>query len=120
MNLKSFSYAFDGLKDLCSGRHKNAMFHLFFTAIVLVLSFLFSLSKEEFLWIILWISLVLAAEAFNTAIEYITDLASPDIHPLAKKTKDMSAAAVLLISFGAFICGIIIFIPKIYTLLAYA
>jgi diacylglycerol kinase len=39
---------------------------------------------------------------------------------LAKKTKDMSAAAVLLISFGAFICGIIIFIPKIYTLLAYA
>ena len=50
---------------------------------------------------------------FNTAIEYLTDLASPDFHPLAGKAKDTAAGAVLIASFGAFFIGVIIFIPKI-------
>ncbi|MCQ2396290.1 MAG: diacylglycerol kinase, partial [Lentisphaeria bacterium] len=36
-------------------------------------------------------------EVLNTAIEDVVDLASPGIHPLAKRAKDLGSAAVLLI-----------------------
>jgi diacylglycerol kinase len=48
----------------------------------------------------------------NTAIEFLTDLASPEFHPLAKKTKDVAAAAVLVASIIAVVIGVIIFVPK--------
>ncbi len=40
--------------------------------------------------------LILAAEAFNTAIERVVDHLSPDHHPLAKAAKDAGSAGVAL------------------------
>jgi diacylglycerol kinase len=59
---------------------------------------------------------VLAAEAFNTAIEFLTDLASPDFHPLAGHAKDVAAAAVLICAIGAVIVGGLILGPYIFAL----
>jgi len=56
--------------------------------------------------------MVLAAEAFNTALENLTDLVSPDHHPLAGKAKDLAAGAVLLTAMCTAIVGTIIFLPK--------
>jgi diacylglycerol kinase (ATP) len=53
------------------------------------------------------------AEAFNTALEFLTDLASPEPHPLAGKAKDVAAGAVLIAAIMAVIIGVIIFLPKI-------
>lgn len=39
---------------------------------------------------------ILIVETINTAIEAVTDKASPERHPLAKKAKDIGSAAVLL------------------------
>ncbi len=39
---------------------------------------------------------VLIAELFNSAIEEIVDLTSPDYHILAKRAKDLGSAAVLI------------------------
>jgi len=61
-------------------------------------------------------ALVLALGAVNTALEYLTDLVSPDRHPLAGKAKDVAAAAVLLAATGAVVVGLIIFLPKMYVL----
>ncbi|MDR2419874.1 MAG: diacylglycerol kinase [Puniceicoccales bacterium] len=68
------------------------------------------------LWRIGWSSLqalltlawgiVLLTEAFNSAIETIVDLVSPQQHILAKKSKDIASAAVFI----AIISGIIVFI----------
>lgn len=58
-------------------------------------------------------ALVFASEALNTALEYLTDLVSPDYHPLAGKAKDAAAAAVLVVAAAAFAVGLIIFLPKI-------
>ena len=58
------------------------------------------------------IVLVIGAELFNTAIETIVDMVSPEKNPKAKLAKDISAAAVLSIAIGAAIIGGIIFIPK--------
>ena len=52
----------------------------------------------------------------NTALEYLTDLVSPNYHPLAGKAKDAAAGAVLIIAIGAAIVGIILFGPKFYQL----
>ena len=53
------------------------------------------------------------AEFFNTAVEYVVDLASPNIHPLAKAAKDTASAGVLMMAILAAIVGIVIFVPKI-------
>ena len=66
-------------------------------------------------FIIFAFSLVLAAEAINTAIEFIVDLVSPDYHPLAGQAKDVAAAAVLFTALGAAIVGMIIFVPKLWS-----
>ncbi len=71
----------------------------------------FSINTTEWCLVTLSIALVLSAEGFNTAIEHLTDLTSPDYHPLAGKAKDVAAGAVLLAAMGAAIIGIIIFSP---------
>lgn len=51
----------------------------------------------------LWL-LLLVAELFNSAIEAIVDLVTPEWHELAKRAKDMAAGAVLLILTAFFAC----------------
>lgn len=114
--LKSFSYAFKGIKDLFVSQ-PNARIHLVLTIVVIAGGFFFQVSRAEWAILVVCISVVLMAEAFNTALEYLTDLVSPDYHELAGKTKDVAAAGVLLVAIGAAICGFIIFWPKILVLL---
>lgn len=112
----SFKYAFQGLKDLFSTQD-NAKIHALMMLLSLLMGWFFSLSATEWCFIIFAISSVLAAEAFNTALEHITDLVSPQHHELAGRTKDVAAAGVLLTALGAAAVGIIIFLPKWYQLL---
>jgi diacylglycerol kinase len=54
-------------------------------------------------------AMVLAAEAMNTALEYLVDLVSPEYNELAGKAKDAAAAAVLILAIAAAIIGLMIF-----------
>lgn len=63
--------------------------------------------------ILLCCTLVLSLEIVNTALEALTDLASPDIHPLAKVAKDAAAGAVLVASFGALLVGLAVLGPPL-------
>jgi len=114
--IDSFRFAFKGLADLFISQ-PNARIHGIATIIALILGGVLGLSKIEWCLIVLCIFAVLAAEAFNTALEYLTDLVSPEYHLLAGKTKDVAAAGVLLTAFGAFIIGTIIYLPKVLTYL---
>ena len=51
------------------------------------------------------------AKLFNTAIEKLVDLVSPERHPVAGQVKDIAAGAVLICAVAAAIIGLIIFIP---------
>lgn len=53
----------------------------------------------------LTIAFVLGMEILNTAVEALVDLASPQIHPLAKAAKDAAAGAVLVAAAGAVAVG---------------
>lgn len=117
LRLKSFKYAWNGLLDLVKTQ-PNAQIHLLITVLVLAAGYYFQLSASEWCIILLTIALVLAAEAFNTALEYLTNLVSPDYHPLAGKTKDVAAGGVLITAFIAVLVGMIIFLPKLMQLLA--
>lgn len=114
--IKSFGFALKGIKILIKTQ-VNARIHLFAVVCVTIAGWFFSISTTEWCLIIFAFAAVFAAEAFNTAIEFIVDLVSPDYHPLAGKAKDVAAAAVLLTAIGSAIIGMIIFIPKVLTFL---
>ena len=112
LRLKSFTYAWSGLKTVFLTEH-NSRIHLAFTICMLALSIIFKVTIPEFSLLIIATAMVWMAELFNTCIEKIMDFLSTEKHPQIKRIKDMAAAAVLLASFVALIVGAIIFIPKI-------
>lgn len=114
--LNSFKYAGAGIADLIRNT-PNAKIHLAAALLSIFLAYYFSVSKMEWCMIIFCIALVFAAEALNTALEYLTDLVTSDYHELAKKAKDVAAGAVLIAATGSVCIGLIIFLPKIMSLL---
>lgn len=109
--IKSFDYAIQGISTFFKNEH-NARIHAFATIAVIALGWYCKLNRMEWCWITLAIGLVFISEMFNTAIEYLTDLVSPEIHPLAKKTKDVASGAVLIAALIAVVIGLFIFMPK--------
>ncbi len=85
--------------------------------IALILSYILKIDKIEFIIVLTMICLVLTTEIINTTIERAVDLVTKEYHELARIAKDVSAGSVLVTSIFALIIGIIIFIPKIITLL---
>ena len=96
---------------------RNMRKHALSAILAIVAGFLFGISVTEWLFLLLSVSLVIAFEIMNSALENVVDLAS-DYHftMLAKNAKDMAAGAVLVISGFAFVTGLIIFVPKLWAL----
>jgi diacylglycerol kinase (ATP) len=87
------------------------------TLAVFAAGFSFRLRGLEWCCVILAIGLVWVAEALNTAIETLTDLASPEMHPLAGRAKDIAAGAVLMASIIAVAVGAVLFGPRFWDML---
>lgn len=113
--LKSFVYAFNGLKVFVTGA--NAQLLLMAAIVVMILGLVLGLSQMEWIAVIGAIGLVVMAELFNTAIEVLVDLISPQFDEKAGRTKDIAAAATLVCVITAACVGFIVFIPKIVGLL---
>ncbi|MCC7244855.1 MAG: diacylglycerol kinase family protein [Saprospiraceae bacterium] len=113
--IASFKYAFRGLADVIRTQ-PNAQIHVVVSMLVITGGWYFSISRMEWIALVLTIGVVIALEAANTALEYLTDLVSPEYHPLAGKAKDAAAAAVLMAAAAAVVVGVIIFGPHIMAL----
>jgi diacylglycerol kinase len=110
--LKSFGFAFEGLKAaVLKGR--NFRIQLAVGASAVVLGAVLKLDSAEWLDLIIIITLVLILELVNTSIEALVDLVSPEIREKAKLAKDVSAATVLVASIGSVIVGVLLFLPKL-------
>lgn len=108
----AFRYAFRGLLHLF--RHEaHAAIHAVAALLVIIFAVLLHVNIYEWLALIICISLVIAMEAINSAVEKLTDIAAPDFSENAGRVKDMAAGAVLIVAMGSAIVGAIIFIPKI-------
>ena len=110
--LKSFKFAFNGIKLLITREH-NAWIHCFAAVCVIIAGYVFGISTTEWVAVVFAIGTVLAAEAVNSSIEAIADLVSPGYNEAIKRTKDLAAGAVLILAIAAAIVGLIIFVPKI-------
>ncbi len=108
----SFKFAGIGILRAYAGE-QNLKIHTVIAILVIIAGFILNITYLEWLVCLILIGLVLMAEFFNTAIEYVVDLASPDIHPLAKAAKDTASAGVLMMAIISAIIGLIIFIPHI-------
>ena len=109
--LKSLGFAISGVKFML--QEPNFRIHLAATVLVICTSFYLGLSSTEWIIIIGCMGMVLAAEVFNTAVEQLCNMTEPNFHPLIKKIKDTSAAAVLILALVAAICGSLVLLPKI-------
>ena len=110
--LKSFTYAFNGLRVLIKEEH-NAWIHLFATVCVVVAGILFKISLMEWVAVVFAIGLVFSFEIINTSVEHIADFICPERDDRIKRIKDLAAAAVLVSAITAAVIGLIVFIPKI-------
>jgi diacylglycerol kinase (ATP) len=108
--IRSGTHAVHGVVEMLKSQH-NAWVHAVATLGVIVAGAVFCVSTMEWCLLILVITTVWVAEGLNTAFEFLCDVASPEFHPLVKKSKDVAAGAVLLSAIGAVAVGLIIFIP---------
>jgi len=115
--IRSIRCAIKGIGVMIASQH-NAWIHAAATIIVIIVSFYLHLTMPEWCWIILAIISVWTAEALNTAFEFLTDVASPEFHPLAEKAKDVAAGAVLISAIGSVLIGMVILGPYVLRLLS--
>jgi len=92
---------------------QNAWIHAIATVSVLLVAIWLKLPLGDWVVLILTIGMVWMAEFINTALEIVVDLASPDLHPLARAGKDVGAAAVLIAAVSALVIGIILLGPPL-------
>lgn len=110
--LQSFRHAFSGLWYVLRTQ-RNAWIHATITIAIIILGSWLGLERQDWAIIMIAICFVWLAEIINTALEAITDLASPEQHPLARVGKDVGAGAVLLASITAITLGLLILLPPL-------
>ena len=106
--IQSFRYAIRGIGEMLR-KESNARIHAIATVAAVAVGFALGISRIEWLAIALSITAVWCAEAFNTAIESVCDVASPDYHPKVEQAKDVAAGAVLIAAIGAAVIGVLVF-----------
>jgi diacylglycerol kinase len=110
--LKSFVYAFNGLRVLFQEEH-NARIHVLAAVGVVVASIAFRISALEWIAVVFAIGLVFIMEIVNTVVENLADFIAPERNERIGRIKDLSAAAVLVGALASFAVGLIVFLPKV-------
>ncbi|MFO7655847.1 MAG: diacylglycerol kinase family protein [Bacteroidales bacterium] len=112
---QSFVYAFSGLYYMLK-KEPNALVHMVLMLIAFAFGIVLKISKTEWCILAMASAMVVASEAFNSAIELLVDLTTTNYNEKARRAKDLAAGAVLIAAGAAAIAGIVIFLPKIVDL----
>ena len=111
--VRSFGYAFAGWWHVIRSQ-RNAWIHATATVLVVLVSLWLRLERRDWVLIILAITIVWAAEFINTALEAVVDLASNhQQHELARVSKDVGAAAVLIAALASILVGLLVLGPPL-------
>lgn len=113
--VKSFGYAASGVVQ--AGSERNFKVDVVAAVVVFAACALLRVPAWGWAAVAVCVGVQLAMETVNTAIEAIVDLASPEIHPLAKRAKDCAAGAALITACASVIVGLIVFVPALFALL---
>lgn len=104
----SFNYAIKGLIHALRSQ-RNMKIHFTIAFLVLLASLFFDISKIELLILFISITLVIATELLNTAIEVVIDMICQEYRLPARIAKNVAAAAVFMAAINAVIVGYLIF-----------
>jgi len=116
--LDAFRYAFSGWWYVIRTQ-RNAWLHAVATVASVAMGIWLKLLLIEWALLILAIGMVWLSEFINSALEAIVDLASPEMHPLARVGKDVGAAAVLIAAATAAAIGLLVLGPHLWTKLTF-
>lgn len=108
----SFRYALKGMGRLFADEH-NSRIHIFFALLAVALGLWLGIERWEWVAVVMCIGAVLAAEAFNSAVEALADRFGAERHPLLGKAKDVAAAGVLFLALASVVVGVIVFWGKL-------
>ncbi|MDR1568463.1 MAG: diacylglycerol kinase family protein [Streptococcaceae bacterium] len=115
--ISSFEFAKTGLITVYK-EERNMKKHVASAIAVVLLGFIFKITRFEWLFLLTSVFLVMILEVVNTSVENLVDLITEQhFHPFAKNAKDMAAGAVLLASIFAVIVGLLVFGPHILEIL---
>lgn len=110
--LESFAHAFDGWRFLVRNE-PNMRIHLGFAALATLAGAWLRIGPSEWRWLIVAMTMVLAAEALNTAVEQACNAISHSYNPAIKAAKDVAAGAVLIAALSAALIGASVFLPHV-------
>ncbi|MFH0842957.1 MAG: diacylglycerol kinase family protein [Bacteroidota bacterium] len=113
----SFRNAFAGIATLLK-LERNAKIHLVILVLVIAAGILLKISAANWIAVSLAAGFVIAAEAFNTAIEALCDAVKPEFDPGIRKAKDLAAAGVLISAIVSVVTGLIVFVPALIRILS--
>ncbi|MCH6266513.1 diacylglycerol kinase family protein [Neobacillus citreus] len=111
----TFTYAIEGIVTALK-HERNMRFHAISAVIVIAFGLFFSITKIEWLFILVSIGGMFSLELLNTAIERVVDLVTNEYKPLAKQAKDIAAGAVFIFAIITLVIGIVIFLPYVLEL----
>lgn len=114
--LQSIGFAFRGLVDIYTSEH-NLWIHTFAAILAVLLGLILGVNRYEWIVISFAIGMVFSAEVFNSAIERMVNYFCPDKDIRAGEVKNISAAAVLITAVISLIAGLLIFVPKIISII---
>ena len=114
--IQSFKCGIRGIALMLKSQH-NAWIHATASVVVLIVGAFFRLSPGEWCWLVIAIMAVWTAEALNTALEFLADVASPEFHPGVEKAKDVAAGAVLISATGSVAIALFILTPYVLKLI---
>jgi len=111
----SFYFASEGITYTIRTQ-RNMKIHVAISLLVLFIGMWLHFTLSDSFVILISIGMVMGMELVNTAIETLVDLVSPDVHPLAKITKDVAAGSVLFATFIVVLLGLFVIFPYISSL----
>ena len=111
--LKSIVYALEGINYLVRTQH-NAWIHGNATLLAVALGIFFEIEVHDWVKLIFAFTLVWAAEAMNTAFEFLCDVACPYENLPVKRAKDIAAGSVLICACGAALIGSLTLVPYVF------
>ncbi|WP_085830451.1 diacylglycerol kinase family protein [Collinsella vaginalis] len=106
--IRSFSFAIEGFVTAVK-TERNIKVMLVIGAAAIAAGVAIGLDAVSWCIIIICCGLVIHAELINTAFEAAVDLATQELHPLAKRAKDIAAASVYVLSITAAVVGVLVY-----------
>lgn len=110
--IESIGYALEGLLYALRTQ-RNMRIHVVLGLTAFLLGILWGFGPWELAVLTVTVTLVLAAEIFNSALEVAIDLFTSDYNHLARVAKNLAAAAVLVTALNALVIGYLLFGPRL-------